>query len=70
MRENDRTRERRGDFRRDKESAREVEGVREHEQVIERERSTLEDGKEEMRGNTGSQSGGKNGNQEREGDII
>ena len=38
--------------------------------MIERERSTLEDGKEEMRGNTGSQSRGKNRNQEREGDII
>ena len=38
--------------------------------MIERERSILEDGKEEMRGNTGSQSRGKNRNQEKEGDII
>ena len=30
----------------------------------------MEVGKEKMRGNTGSQSGGKNENQEGEGDII
>ena len=70
MRENDRMREIRGDFGRDKEREREVEQGRKHEQVIERKRSTMEDGKEKMRGNAGNQSGGKNRNQEREGDII
>ena len=38
--------------------------------VIEKERSKIEDGKEQMRGNAGSQSEGKNENQKREGDII
>ena len=38
--------------------------------MIERERSTMEDGKEKMRGNASSQSKGKNENQERDGDII
>ena len=56
-------RERMEDFGRGKESAKEVERERKHEQVIERERSTMEDGKEKMGGNAGSQSGGKNENQ-------